>query len=68
MPKPKPKPRSLMAYEVVNRADPTKIDRIDLSGDHDYDGRVLDGLLRQMNVENWYVRSCFDNGTTDEDD
>lgn len=65
---PKTKPRTLVAYEVVNRADPTMVDRIDINDPRgDYDGRILDGLLRQMNVEDWYVQNRYSDGTTDED-
>jgi len=58
-PSPQPVPIGrLVAYEVVNKADPATVNRIDLPNG-DPSGRVLDGLLRQMNVYDWFVRDVY---------
>lgn len=51
--------KKLVAYEVVNIADPSKVHRIDLLNGGDPKGLKLAGLLRQMNVMEWFVRDIY---------
>lgn len=55
----KTKTRTLIAYEVVNRADPTIVDTIELGPEGDPGGYCLDSLRRQMNGADWYVRNRY---------